>query len=182
MGNECLNLHLVYGVEFHSLVMMPNHFHIILTVPEHDLGQVMNVFMSSVTRLSNLLSGRSGHLFGSRYYWSLINSSRYFGHAYKYVYRNPVRALLCGRVEDYTFSTLHGSQGTSHLPFPLFYTRVAMELSMPSTESDAQLEWLNTPFPNEAEALIQKGLRKRVFDNLLDLSTRKPVKILDQLL
>jgi hypothetical protein len=57
-----------------------------------------------------------------------------------------------------------------------------MELSLPSEESDRQLEWLNKPFPKEAEALIQKGLRKRVFDQVLDLSTRKPVKLLEDLL
>jgi REP element-mobilizing transposase RayT len=182
IGDECLNIHLVYGVEFQSLVLMPNHFHMILTVPEHDLGIAMNVFMSAVTKLSNLLSGRSGRLFGSRYYWSLINSSRYFGHAYKYVYRNPVKANLSQSVETYPYSTLQGSLGLRHLPFPLYYTRVAMELSLPSEESDRQLEWLNKPFPKEAEALIQKGLRKRVFDQVLDLSTRKPVKLLEDLL
>jgi putative transposase len=181
MGNECLNLHLVYDVEFHSLVVMPNHFHMILTVPEHDLGQVMNVFMSSVTRLSNLLSGRSGHLFGTRYYWSLINNSRYFGHAYKYVYRNPVRARICEQVEDYRFSTLQGSLGVRHLPFPLFYTRVAMELALPSVDSHEQLEWLNRPFPTEAEALIQKGLRRTVFDTIIDRSTREPISALAHL-
>jgi len=182
IGDECLNLHLVYGVEFHSVVMMPNHFHMLMTVPEHDLGEVMRLFMSYTTRSSNLISGRSGHLFGGRYYWSLINSSRYFGHAYKYVYRNPVRAHLCARVEEYPFSTLQGSLGLGHLPFPLHYTRVAMDLALPSVESQAQLEWLNLPFPKEAEALIQKGLRKRVFETIMDRDTRRPIEVLDQLL
>jgi hypothetical protein len=161
--------------------MMPNHFHMLITVPEYDLGQVMNIFMSYVTRTSNLFSERSGHLFGRRYYWSLINSSRYFGHAYKYVYRNPVRAGLCEHVEDYPFSTLQGTLGMRHLPFPLHYTRVGMELALPSDEAHEQLQWLNLPFSSEAEVLIQKALRKRVFDSIIDRKTRKPIELLEQL-
>lgn len=181
IGNECLNLQLVYGVEFHSVVMMPNHFHMLLTVPEHDLGQVMNVFMSYVTRSSHLISGRSGRLFGSRYYWSLINSSRYFGHAYKYVYRNPVKGRLCDRVEEYPFSTLQGMLGETHLQFPLCFTKVAMELAFPSEDTFEQLDWLNRPFSKEVEALIQKGLRRKYFDTIMDRKTRRPLEILESL-
>jgi REP element-mobilizing transposase RayT len=182
IGDECLNLNLVYGVEFHALVLMPNHFHILLTAPEHDLGQVMNVFMSSVTRLSNLLSGRSGRLFGSRYHQSLINSSRYFGHAFKYVYRNPVRAKLCDKVEQYPYSTLHGQLGKSHLPFPLYFTKVGMELALPSSDCSAQLDWLNRPFPAEAETLIQTGLRRCTFESMIDRKTRRPIELLNGLI
>lgn len=182
VGSECLLISLVFGVEVHALVLMPNHLHLILTVPEQDLGVVMNTFMSDVTRASNRLSGRSGHLFGGPYFRSLINSSRYFGHALKYVYRNPVRANLCKSVEDYEFSTLHGLTGRSHLPFPLHFTRVGMELAIPPTETDHFLTWLNTPFPSEAEQLIQKGLRKTVFDDLKCRMTRKPHEILRHLI
>jgi putative transposase len=182
IGNECLNLHLVYDVEFHAVVMMPNHFHMLMTVPKHDLGEVMMIFMNYITRSSNLISGRSGRLFGARYYWSLINSSRYFGHAYKYVYRNPVRAGLCERVEEYPFGTLQGTLGLAYLPIPLHYTRTAMELAFPTIEADEQLPWLNRPFPNEAEEMIRKGLRKRVFETIMDRDTRRPVEVLDQLL
>jgi REP element-mobilizing transposase RayT len=147
MGTECLNLALVYEVEFHALVLMPNHFHMLVTVPKHDLGKVMSVFMASVTRTANLLSGRSGHLFGGPYHWSLINSSRYYGHALKYVYRNPVRAKLCSAVEEHPYSTLQGLLGETHLPFRLHFTRAGMELALPSAEPSEQLEWLNKPFP-----------------------------------
>lgn len=164
LAGECLNACWVYEVEFHAILLMPNHFHIILSVPKYDLGKVMNTFMSSITRTTNLMSGRSGRLFGAPYFWSLINSSRYFGHALKYVYRNPVRAKICEKVEDYPYSTLHGLIGSSHLPVPIHLTQVGMEISLPSTDPITQLAWLNRPFPTEAEELIRQGLRKRTFD------------------
>jgi REP element-mobilizing transposase RayT len=158
-----LFLGLIYEVEFQAVVLMPNHIHMILTVPHHDLGAVMREFMKSISQHTNLLSGRSGHLFGGPYHGSLIGNSQYYGHAFKYVYRNPVRAKICTHVEEYPYSSLKGLLGMAHLPFPIHFSRVGMEIALPSTESELQLPWLNTPFPSETECRIQKGLRRRLF-------------------
>jgi hypothetical protein len=154
----------------------------LLTAPQQDLGVVMNEFMKSVSRTSNYLSGRSGHVFGGPYHWSLVNSSRYFGHALKYVYRNPVKAKLCEKVEDYAFGTLQGLLGVRPLPFPVYFTRLGLEMALPAMESYSQLNWLNTPFPNEAEVLIKKGLRKKVFDTIKDRKTRQSLELLSYLI
>lgn len=182
LGTEGLLISTVHGAQIQALVLMPNHIHMILTVPEHDLGQVMNIFLRSISRSSHFLSGRSGHLFGGPYHWSLIRETHYFRHVIKYVYRNPVKAKLCERVEEYPFSTLHGLLGQSHLQFPIYLTRVGMELSLPSVESDRQLDWLNTPFPKEAEELIKRNLRKRSLELILDRKTRRPVELLNHLI
>lgn len=182
LGSELWVLSLVSGVEIHALVLMPNHFHLILTTPLHDLGKAMDLFMSEITRRLNRTTGRSGRVFGGPYHWTLINSTRYFHHVLKYVYRNPVKAGLVKRVEDYPFSTLHGLLGNSWLPVPIYFTRVAMELGLPSPEPDAQLEWLNRPFPNEFDYLIGKGLRKPCFEDLKDPNTRRAYPIFDQLI
>jgi putative transposase len=181
-GEECLLLNWFYEVEFQAFVLMPNHFHVIMTVPAEDLGIVMNQLMKSISRRINQKSGRNGHVFGGPYYWSLIRNSRYYGHAVKYVYRNPVRASLCARAEDYPFSTLRGLLGETPLPFPIHFTRVGAELSLPTTENDTQLSWINTPFSTEAQSLIQKGLRKKVFDKIVDRKTRKSVDLLNNLI
>jgi len=181
IADECLFLCIVYGVQFQAVVLMPNHFHMILTIPEHDLGIVMNQFMKSVSQRTNLISRRTGHIFGGSYHWSVINNTRYFGHALKYVYRNPVRAQICKTVEEYPYSTLHSLLGHRHLAFPIHFTRVGMEISLPSSLSNDYLNWLNTPFPTEAESLIQKGLRKRLFGLIKDRKTRRYSEILHSL-
>ncbi|MEK6579972.1 MAG: hypothetical protein AABZ55_12150, partial [Bdellovibrionota bacterium] len=122
IGFECLVLTIAYEVKIHALVLMPNHIHMLLTVPRHDLGLAMNVFLSSVTRSSNMLSGRSGHLFGGPYYGSLISGTHYFGHALKYVYRNPVESLMCLNVQDYDYSSLSFITGRQPYRFPIFDT------------------------------------------------------------
>jgi putative transposase len=177
--NEAFFLSLIYQAEIHALVLMPNHFHLLITVPEHDLGKIMNEFMKSISRTANLVSGRSGHLFGGSYFWSLIKGTRYFGHALKYVYRNPVKAGLCERVEDYPYGSLYGLIGLGSLPFPLFYTRMGMEMGLPMDSVQEFLDWLNRPFPKDADALIRRGLNKRVFESIKTLHTRKTAQILE---
>jgi hypothetical protein len=111
----------------------------------------------------NSKSGRSGRVFGARYHWSLIDSDRYFATALKYLYRNPVRAQLCRRAEDYLFSTLPGRFGLRRLGFPIHYP-FGMDgyLNIPS-EPEPFLEWLNRPFEVEMDLAIQQGLRRTHF-------------------
>ncbi|MCM2277103.1 MAG: hypothetical protein NDJ89_03420 [Oligoflexia bacterium] len=171
----------LYGARIHAFVMMPNHFHMLVSTPDEDLGVVMNFFMSSVTRIANSAAGRSGHIFGGPYFRTLIQSSLYFAHALKYVYRNPVRAQLCNRVEDYAFSTLHGLLGQSHLPFPVFMTETLLDVGLPSEEPGSWLEWLNRPSPVEADEFIKKALRKKSLEKILDRRTRRPPDCLQTL-
>jgi putative transposase len=180
---EALVLNVVFGVEFQSMVLMPNHIHIILTVPVDDLGYAMSTFFSSITKFSNAVTGRSGRIFGAPYHWSIITSTRYYGHVLKYVYRNPVKAELCKNVEDYPFSTLRGIFGAEPLGVPLCLTRVGMELNIPDPNLHWEwLDWLNRPFTKEAETLIRRCLKKKKIDSLLNRDTRKPEPLLDQLL
>jgi putative transposase len=143
----------------------------------------MDVFMSDVTRLVNRKTGKTGHLFGGPYFWSIVTNGRYYGHALKYIYRNPVRGGICISVEDYDFSTLRGLGGGEVLPFPLHFTRTGMESFIPDPELfDAWLEWLNQPFPAEAENLIRKCFRKKEMKELLIRSSRTRNHLLSHLL
>jgi putative transposase len=180
--DELYLLSLLHEVEIHGFVIMPNHIHLLITVPEKDLGQMMSMFLARLTRRVNTLTGRSGRLLGGPYFWSLITSTRYFGHVLKYVYRNPVKAGLCQSVEEYEFSTASGSFGHAHLPFPIYFTRLGLEINLPDPESaTAWLEWLNRPFPSEAEKIIQKCLRKKEIKAFINRTDRKPYGGLENL-
>jgi putative transposase len=183
LESECMALWMLYGVEFHSVVLMPNHIHMILTVPNEDLGKITNILFKDFSRRINSKAGRTGHILGGSYFWSIITSSRYYGHALKYVYRNPVKAGLSQKVEEYPFSTAHGLVGNAHLSFPLHYTRVGMEIDIPEPDQHFEwLGWLNTPFSTEAEDLIRLCLRKKEIKILINRTNRVPNEILQQLL
>jgi REP element-mobilizing transposase RayT len=156
--------HFNYGVKFHDLVLMSNHFHLLISTPHADLGQAMSHFLGSVTRTLNALSGREGHVFNGPYKWSLITTARYYAYALKYIYRNPVKAGIVAWVEDYPFSSLHERLGMRGLRLPLTLPgEGAGDGLLPEAPGDL-LPWLNTPFRNEEDDLVRRAMRRKVFE------------------
>ena len=140
-----------FGIQIHAFVLMANHFHLLVTTPNEDLDIVMRYLLSESSRSINRSSGRINHLFGGPYKWSLITNSLYYLHALKYVYRNPIRAGVCKRVEDYKFSTVR----KPHLPeiSPAVFDSV-----IPRVGGELDLGWLNLPYRSEEEDCIRRGL------------------------
>ena len=150
----------LFKVKIHAFVMMPNHFHLLMSTPDQDLGIVMQRVMASVTKTINFKSGRSGRIFGSRYHWSLIDSVNHYDCVLKYVYRNPVKANLSPSVESYVFSTLTQVVGGKEdfLSPPFGETTLISGVQMKD-----YLVWLNQPFLNEQESAIGLALKKSCF-------------------
>jgi putative transposase len=162
-ARECFALTVISGARIHAFVLMSNHYHLLLSTPERDLGACMMEFGRSVTQSFNLVSGRSGHLFNGRYRWSLIGNPIYYAHALKYVYRNPVKAGIVSGVEEYAYSTLHGALGLSKLPFPIWEPgEGAGDELLPASLYDS-LSWLNRPFRTEHQDAIRKALNRKEF-------------------
>lgn len=150
---------LLMGAEIHSFVLMPNHYHLIVSCPDRDLGEVMRWVGRSVTEKHNRSEGRCGHLFRGRYHWSLIRDELYLSHAYKYVYRNPVRAGLCHRVEDWPHSSLQFKTGREA---PLLKLTPARSFWI-TEDLQLQLDWLNFETPRQESESIRAALRRREF-------------------
>lgn len=159
---------LAYGIRIHSFVLMSNHFHMLLTTPDANLDKTMNYLLREVSKAIGEETGRINQIFGGPYHWTVIRNRLYYEHAYKYVYRNPVEARICGRVEQYPYSTLRGILGFDHLPFPAFDN---MNLIV---NPDAQLRWLNEPYPNtDFLEEIRLAMRYREFEFHADRTSRK---------
>jgi len=145
-----------YLVNIHAFLLMANHYHLIISTPNSNLDLAMNHFQRETAKEANLKSQRINHFYGGRYRWSLINSERYYWAVVKYVFRNPVRAGICGCVEEYRYSSLT-RQGPQY-PWLLndFYYRSCDQIEI-------NLEWLNEPFLTEQENGIRAGLRRYKF-------------------
>jgi putative transposase len=166
-------IHHVFKVKIHSFVLMNNHFHLILSTPESNLSEAMNYFMRETSKQFGLLSGRINQIYGGPYFWSQLKSEIYYGHAYKYVYRNPVEGGLCLNAEDYPFSTLHSLVGRSKTIIPI------LEDTLLFSDIDSQVLWLNKKYKSDVyKEDIKNALRKRDFRFAKD-KDRKP-SILEQ--
>ena len=96
------------GVALHAYVLMPNHFHLLLT-PDTDeaLPQMMQSLGRSYVRYFNDRHGRSGTLWEGRYRSTLIQPERHLLACMAYIDLNPVRDGLVAEAREYPWSS-HG--------------------------------------------------------------------------
>ena len=145
---------LKYDIIISAFVLMPNHYHLILRTPMANLDVVMRDFHKCVTDEINFRADTINHIFGSRYRWSLVTNRVHLVQLYKYVLRNPVKAVIVERCESYPYSSYYYSDRKIFLPFMLeeiFY-------------NDEYLKrWLNHPFTKEQASEISYGISKKEF-------------------
>lgn len=141
-----------YDIRIAGFVLMDNHFHLILLTPKESIDRIMYFFMKRMTLDIQRYTGRINRVFGGRYKGCLIPNNVYLYNVYKYVYRNPVKAGLCHRVQDYRYSSWKIS--SLHIENP-FYS---------SQWSGTELKWLNDEFKDREADKIKFSLHKTVYD------------------
>ncbi|MFM7413416.1 MAG: transposase [Planctomycetota bacterium] len=142
--------------------VMPSHWHMVLW-PEHD-GDLS----AFVQHMSNLHVKRwkkahdeigHGHLYQGRFKSFPIQTDEYFHTVIRYVERNPLRANLVARAEDWPWSSL--GQASCSEPIPLARWPVPRAHGR---HSRTWLEWVNAPQTEaELECLRNCALRGRPF-------------------
>lgn len=150
-------IHHAYEVKVHSFVLMSNHFHLIASFPKANLSEAILYFMRETSRSIARDSDRINHVYGSRTFRSHIGSFHYFQNAYKYIYQNPVRALICTNVEDYRFSTLNPKFGRTRTLIPL------EEDTLLFGDPERTLAWLNSKVSKEDYEAVRLALRRPSF-------------------
>ena len=96
------------GVEVHGYCIMDNHVHFLL-VPTGNKLAIGRLFLRVHTWWAqhfNKVTGRSGHLFQSRFHSCVLDSAHYFD-AMRYIDLNPKTARLVSNPADFPFSSAH---------------------------------------------------------------------------
>jgi putative transposase len=89
--------------------LMPNHFHLVLRPKgDGDLGQWMQWVLTTHVRRFNRDYHMSGHVWQGRFKAFPIQNDDHVETVLRYVERNPVRAKLVGRAEQWKWSSLPG--------------------------------------------------------------------------
>jgi hypothetical protein len=151
---------------------MSNHFHLIASSTDGNIDVPMRYLLREVSRRVNSSTGRINHLFGGPYKWSLITNTTYFLHCLKYVYRNPIRAGICNKVEDYAFSTVLAHQNPQLFQIPLHHWKWSGDW-VKWGNFKTVLDWLNTDYPVGLSDYLKKGLRYSSFYFPKNRNTRK---------
>ncbi len=100
-----------YGVEILAYCLMTNHIHLIAVPKKEDgLQRVLKPLHMRYAQRINRAQGWTGHVWQGRFFSSPLDDA-YMWAAIRYVERNPVRANMVARAEDYPWSSAAGHCG-----------------------------------------------------------------------
>jgi putative transposase len=92
----------------HDSVIMPNHFHILMTVPgEMSIEKVMQLIKGSFSFRANKELGFRGEIWQRGYSDVRILNDQSFQQHREYIENNPVKAGLANSPEEYQFGTAY---------------------------------------------------------------------------
>ncbi len=98
-----------FGMRILSYCVMPNHWHLVL-YPKQDGNLQTFIGWFSMTHTQRWHSSHktigSGHLYQGRYKSFPVETSQYLIQLFRYVERNPLRAKLVKKAEDWEWSSL----------------------------------------------------------------------------
>jgi putative transposase len=98
--------------------LMPNHFHLVLWPQgDRDLGRWMQWLLTSHVRRYHRHYGGSGHVWQGRFKAFPIQRDDHFLAVLRYVERNPLRARLVERAEDWRWSSLRLQTADADCPW-----------------------------------------------------------------
>ena len=94
-----------FGVTVIAYCLMPNHYHFLFRQEtEVLLSKFMQVLFNSYVQALNLQQGRTGTLFEGRFKHRCVDKWEYLMVVCRYIHRNPVKAGLAVKPEDWTYS------------------------------------------------------------------------------
>ncbi|TAK51680.1 MAG: transposase [Gammaproteobacteria bacterium] len=96
-----------YTHRIHAYCWMTNHVHLAVQCHTSPLSRFMSFVASGYARATNKKLNRSGHLFERRYRAILVQRDSYLQELIRYIHRNPLRAGIIRRLEDYPWSSHH---------------------------------------------------------------------------
>ena len=93
--------------EFRMLAycLMGNHVHLLIKQEQERLDTVFRRIAGRYVYWYNVKYRRVGHLFQDRFKSEPVEDDAYFLTVLRYIHRNPVKAKMCRKPEDYLYSS-----------------------------------------------------------------------------
>lgn len=91
--------------------LLTNHYHLLVGTPQANLAKGMRQLNGVHAQAYNRRHRRVGHLFQGRYSARLVQTDRHLLAVVRYIVRNPERAGICARPEDWRWSSHRATLG-----------------------------------------------------------------------
>lgn len=99
---------LMWGVKIGAFCLMPNHYHILIQTPAGNISRCMRHVNGVYTQRFNRRHSTDGPLFRGRYKAILVGEESYLFELVRYIHRNPLRAGLIKKLNNYLWSSHKG--------------------------------------------------------------------------
>ena len=86
-----------YRLLVRAYVLMPNHYHLLVSTPEGNISQAMGWLLTSFTVRYNKSHQRIGHVFQGRFKAQIIDDRGYARTLIPYLHLNPIRSRIDGQ-------------------------------------------------------------------------------------
>lgn len=97
----------LFNIRIAAFCLLPNHYHLLVQTPEGNISRCMRHINGVYTQRFNRRHNHDGQLFRGRYKAILVDSN-YLAGLVRYIHRNPIRAGLRTRLNQYPWSSHHG--------------------------------------------------------------------------
>jgi putative transposase len=97
----------VLGFGLYAYVLMPNHYHIILRLPEDvTIWKLMNYVNGASSRsVNDVVKNKYSHVWQGGFHDVVIRTAQEFAVKVNYVHNNPVAWKLVQKPEEYLYSS-----------------------------------------------------------------------------
>jgi len=153
--NEMCELH---DMRILAYVVMPNHWHMLLYPKGNgDLSKALQWLGTAHAvryhRRKDTIGG--GHLYQGRYKSFLVQTDNHLLTVLKYIERNPVRAKLSARTEDWRWGSAYRRiSGTTK--------EKKLLAESPTVIPKTYIQWINTPEPAEVLEKVRHSVNRGV--------------------
>ncbi len=132
--------------------LMPNHFHLVVRpVGDGDISRWMQWLMTTHVRRYLKHYGHSGHIWQGRFKAFPMQHDDHLVTVVRYVERNPLRAGLVARAEEWSWSSLGTTVGIENPP------KIAFEEILRRGD---WTEFVNAPMTEAESEIIRLSIRR----------------------
>ena len=98
----------MWNIRVASYCLMTNHYHILVQTPDGNIARSMRHINGVYTQRFNRKHSCDGQLFRGRYKSILVSADSYLLQLVRYIHRNPVKAGIVSKPDDYPWSSHKG--------------------------------------------------------------------------
>lgn len=98
----------MWNIKVSAYCLLPNHYHLLIQTPDANISRSMRHLNGIYTQRYNRKHLCDGQLFRGRYKSIIISENSYLLQVVRYIHRNPLRANIVKKLEDYSWSSHKG--------------------------------------------------------------------------